>query len=97
MSTRSSALEARERAAGVKLSSAFAFASASAALVAIVRSAEPGVTEEVLLQALATIAHPSSRDALAKAKADESLTPAARSLASRALERVDMSLERQGK
>jgi hypothetical protein len=72
-------------------------ASASAALVSIVCSAEPGVDEEVLLQALATIAHPSSRDALVKAQANESLTPAARARAGKALERVNMSLERQGK
>jgi hypothetical protein len=72
-------------------------AKASDDLVAIVRSSEPGVEDEPLLQALATVAHPSAREALAKAKADASLSPASRALAAKAHERVETSLARQEK
>ena len=70
-------------------------AKAASALVALVRSGGSDLPEDSLVESLATIAHPDARAQLEKAKADESLTPAARALAANALDRVNASIDRQ--
>jgi HEAT repeat protein len=67
---------------------------AAADLVELIRTGKP-VENDVVIDALATIAHPASVALLEKASTDEKLSEAKRSLAKEALDRVKMAIARR--